>query len=680
VDTRAVRRPWPGTAAKSVSRLRPFADAVALLALGLVVAGGILAILNRHSTLKPFGDSAGGAPWGDLIEAFAFGVAGWALARRRPDVVFGWLALAAAVGLGAAVTGVGSAVRSLDVGGGKGGAEWGLWCGQWGSTIEPLILVTTWAAFPGGRLPGGWVRWLSLASIGLCSLGALHGVFGPFEPGDASPQFRHFHNPLGTDLAPGFPNVPLFAGGLTLGSIVIVVRWRQATGELRRVLRWLGVVNVASILTVPFVVLLPAGELLSKVGTVVELILVCAVVLATNVYGIDVVLNRTLVYVLLTAIVIAVYSIGVALISALGLAAGGQWRIVAAVGAAFSLAPAQRRVQRLINRFLYGDRDDPYAVLTRVSLGLQAAGSTEHLLPRLLEAIIDTLRLPYARIELCAEDGWPREICSGTLTTDCLRFPLLHQGSEVGALIVGLRHGQPVLQPRESDLIDGIARQVAVAVANVGLTEELIRSRERILVAGEEERRRLRRDLHDGLGPVLTAAANKLDAARNVAAHDLARADGLLAAVRHDLGAALDDLRRLVYALRPPILDELGLLAALGEQMRGVAVAVVLSVPDALPELPAAVEIAAYRIVTEAVTNVGRHAAASRCDVSIEHGQRLVIDIRDNGGGGTPWKPGVGLSSMQERAAALGGSWHAGPTALGGRVHVELPLSLAAGV
>lgn len=265
-------------------------------------------------------------------------------------------------------------------------------------------------------------------------------------------------------------------------------------------------------------------------------------------------------------------------------------------------------------------------------------------------------------------------------TTPTVRFPLVHQGQDIGALAVGLRSGQAALNPRETRLLTDIARQVAVAASNVLLTEALVRSRERIVAAAEEERRRLRADLHDGLGPVLTAAASKVDAARNLTEKDPPRASQLLAAVRTELTSALADLRRLVYALRPPVLDELGLLAALREHLDHAGIPVVLSAPEELPPLPAAVEIAAYRIITEAVNNVTRHSRASTCAVVVGCDNRLTVEIRDDGPPGRSWTPGVGLTSMRERATALGGTWIAGPTPTGGQVHVTLPLSLATAV
>ncbi|MEU9019478.1 sensor histidine kinase [Actinomadura sp. NPDC048394] len=659
---------------------RAAAHAVAAAAAALITAGTVLAVAGRDASARPGAGFADGAHvWTELVLASAFTAAGWLLASRRPGVVFGWLALAAGTGHALAAAGEGWAVVALDGGHDLPFASLALLAGTMGEPLETLVLAATWAAFPSGRLPRGGTGWAARLSIGLCGAGWLYGLVSPFPAGQLPEAFAGLSNPLDAGL-PAWQPVPLFASGMLLGSAVVVVRWLRAGGEERQVLRWLAVVNVGAILVTPLVVALPAGELISSAGTVVMLVVVIAVVLRNQVYGIDAVLNRTLVYVLLTAFVAALYAAGVGVLALLGQAAGGPWTVVVAVGAAFSLAPVRLRVQRLVNRFLYGERDEPYTVIGRIASRLEAAGSIEHLLPGLLEAVAGALRLPSAAVEMRGDDGATRRIAHGAARPDAavVRFPLAHQGRDIGALAVTLRAGQRALDARETRLMRDIARQVAVAASNVLLTEALVRSRERIVQAAEEERRRLRHDLHDGLGPVLTAAATKVDAARNLAARDTGRATDLLGRVRADLSAALGDLRRLVYALRPPALDELGLLGALREHLGHAAVPVTLTAPDALPRLPAAVEIAAYRIVTEAVTNVVRHAAASACTVTIGCAERLTLEIRDDGTSGAAWTPGVGLTSMRERAAALGGTWTAGPADGGGRVFAELPLALAA--
>jgi two-component system, NarL family, sensor kinase len=216
------------------------------------------------------------------------------------------------------------------------------------------------------------------------------------------------------------------------------------------------------------------------------------------------------------------------------------------------------------------------------------------------------------------------------------------------------------------------------------LSQELQRSRERLVAAREEERRRLRRDLHDGLGPILTAVTLKADAARSVLAAAPDQADGLLAELRGDAKQAIGDLRRIIYDLRPASLDELGLIGALGEQVDRFGrqgLSVTLQAPPTLPALPAAVEVAAYRIVTEALTNVARHAHAGRASVTVSVADGFCLDVQDDGTAGTAhgngWRPGVGLVSMAERVAEVGGTLQAGPTPTGGRVQANLPLALA---
>jgi trans-2,3-dihydro-3-hydroxyanthranilate isomerase len=215
------------------------------------------------------------------------------------------------------------------------------------------------------------------------------------------------------------------------------------------------------------------------------------------------------------------------------------------------------------------------------------------------------------------------------------------------------------------------------------LSQSLQRARERLITAREEERRRLRRDLHDGLGPALTAAALKIDLIDTLLPPDSRRLEELLSELRTEIGAAIDDIRRLVYELRPPALDELGLIGALREHAgrfagaAGERLAISVEGPDELPPLPAAVEVAAYRIAAEAITNAARHSGARHCHVRIAVEHDLELEISDDG----RWQPGVdggtGLVSMRERAAELGGQCLAGPSDRGGgRVSARIPLAV----
>jgi two-component system, NarL family, sensor kinase len=217
------------------------------------------------------------------------------------------------------------------------------------------------------------------------------------------------------------------------------------------------------------------------------------------------------------------------------------------------------------------------------------------------------------------------------------------------------------------------------------LSQELQRSRERLVATREEERRRLRRDLHDGLGPILTAVTLKADAARSVLATAPDRTDALLAELRGDANQAIGDLRRVIYDLRPAPLDELGLLGALSQQVDRFGrqgLSITLHAPPTLPVLPAAVEVAAYRIITEALTNITRHAHAHQVTITVAIDGDLCLAVQDDDGttstaNGDGWRPGTGLQSMNERVAEVGGTLEVGPTPSGGRVQARLPLELA---
>lgn len=206
-------------------------------------------------------------------------------------------------------------------------------------------------------------------------------------------------------------------------------------------------------------------------------------------------------------------------------------------------------------------------------------------------------------------------------------------------------------------------------------------SREETITALEEEQRRLRRDLHDGLGPRLSGIAFTSDAARNSLRSDPDSSDALLTSLRAETVTAIEEIRRLVYAMRPPALDELGLVPALRQQAVALRTAeghplLVSITAGALPEsVTAAVEVAAYRIVTEALTNIARHSGSSTATVCLEtDSDALVIDVTDDGTGDAAWSPGVGVTSMRERAAELGGTLTVRIDGAGGHVHARLPL------
>ncbi len=390
-----------------------------------------------------------------------------------------------------------------------------------------------------------------------------------------------------------------------------------------------------------------------------------AAVLRYRLWDIDPIVNRTLVYGGLSVAVVGIYVVVVGYLGTLFRTGGNLVISLIATGmVAVLFQPLRQRLQRGVNRLMYGDRDDPYAALSRFGRRLEATLAPDTVLPKIVQTVKEALRLPYAAITLTAGRGSDATVtaAAGAPVVTTLRLPLLYQHEPVGELVLAPRTiGEP-FSPADRRLLEDLARQAGVAVRAVQLTAELQRSRERLVTAREEERRRLRRDLHDGLGPALAGMTLQTEAVRDLYATDPARADALLTDLTAQLQAATTDIRRLVYALRPPALDELGLVGALRAQadrhdLGQTPISVVA--PGALPPLPAAVEVAAYRIAQEAVTNVLRHAGARICTVSLVwDGARalLTLEVADDGRGLPPdMRAGVGITSMQERAEELGG-------------------------
>lgn len=610
-----------------------------------------------------------------------FTVPGWYLATKRPAVVFGWLALVAGIAHGLAGVGVEVAVADQLAGRQLPFPTVGLWLAGWCPLVEQAVLTAFYGLYPNGRLPCGWKGKATVGAIALASAGVVNAALDPFPGSGATvPSLALLHNPVSLaslHLSAGWD--PAFFGPSALAVIsILVLRWRRAQGDERRVLSWLVAFEVPAAIIIPIsVIALPvgAGAAVAQGSTLIEVSFIVAATLRHRVYGIEVVLNRTLVYASLTVVVAAAYGAVIGVADLLGAGAHAP-SFVAALAAAFVLAPARARIQRGVNRLLYGQRDEPSTVVSRVAAQLGAAGSAEQLLPGLVAAAADALRVPYVGVELTSPAGI-EVISHGAAPADVTRIPLVHQGRTMGALVVGKRPGQRDIPKRERTLLEDLASQAAVAAANVVLTEDLRRSRERIVTAREEERQRLRNDLHDGLGPQLTGVALGLDLVA-----EGAEADGLGAAadrLRVEVEEAIADVRRLVQGLRPPRLDEVGLCGALREVLTRTersGLRLHADLPEESLTLPAAVEVAVYRIATEAVTNVVRHAHARSCTVSLHVGPDVRLRVTDDGTGwrGTP--EGVGTTSMRERAEELGGSCTIGRTDDGGCVvDARIPLS-----
>lgn len=404
-------------------------------------------------------------------------------------------------------------------------------------------------------------------------------------------------------------------------------------------------------------------------------------ILRHHLFDIDLLIKRTLVYGTLTVSVVGMYVLIVSSVSLLFHPSTTFLPSLLATGmVAVLFQPLRARLQRIVNRLFYGERDDPYAVLARLSSRLETTLIPEEVLPAVVQTVAQALKLPYAAIALKHGDTFALVASYGRSQHELFTLPLVYHGETVGQLQLALRGPDEPFSTADRTLLAAIASQVGVAAHAVRLTADLQRSREYLVTTREEERRRLRRDLHDGLGPTLASMTLKLDAARNLLAQHSPALDPLLCELKAETQATIADIRRLVYDLRPPALDELGLVSALRQQFaqnnRGNSVQMVLEAPEALPSLPAAVEVATYRIVLEAVTNVVRHAQARTCQVRLALSDGLIIEVIDDGVGlPIQYHAGVGISSMQERTAELGGTCQIkSHVAEGTHILVRLPL------
>jgi two-component system NarL family sensor kinase len=406
-----------------------------------------------------------------------------------------------------------------------------------------------------------------------------------------------------------------------------------------------------------------------------------------HLYDIDVVINRTLVYGSLTTCVVGIYVLAVVALGALFQTQGNLVVSLLATGVvAVFFQPLRSRLQRSVNRLMYGERDDPYAVISRLGRRLEATLAPDAVLSTIVKTIREALKLPFTAIALPRDgEGFEVVATSGEQSpADPLVLPLSYGGESVGELLLAPRAPGEGFSAADRRLLIDLAHQAGVAVHGVRVMADLQRSRERLVLAREEERRRLRRDLHDELAPTLAALGLSAATVGELIPTDPKDAafanEKLQAAIRATVG----EIRRLVYDLRPPALDELGLIEAIRERASRYGVGVegfraTVEAPDELPPLPAAVEVAAYRIVQEALMNVYRHARASSCTVRLactdSPSRALTIEVTDDGVG-LPERPqgGVGLHSMRERAAELGGECEiARSRPSGTRVFARLP-------
>lgn len=548
------------------------------------------------------------------------------------------------------------------------------WFGQW-LWLPPLPLIfLALLFFPDGLLPSR--RWRPVAAGIVVAAAVSSGAL-------AVAAVRYPHSLLTSvdDVVDARTRSLLAVGAvaaglLAVGFLAVVaslgVRWRRSGGDARHQAALLlpaGLLLVAALVAVAWNV--PYSW---TVGAAAVPVAITLAILRYRLYDLDRVINRGAVWYALTALVVAVFLASAAL---LGRAVPGNAALVTIVLVSAVLAPLCQWAARAVDRLVYGDRDDPYRVLARVGDLVGATADPGALLPSVVRTIAASLRVPYVAMEVRVRQRSVVIAEFGRGGDAPAQFPMLARGEPIGRLLVAPRTTGGRFTARECRLLAQVAVQAAAAADAVRLVEELRDSRERLVTAREEERRRLRRDLHDGIGPTLAGMSMQLLAAYRLV-EPQSRAGQVLATLKGDLQVCRAETRQLVDQLRPAVLDR-GLREGLAAECRrfdSQRLRVSLSAEDRLDGLPAAVEVAAYRIVAEALTNVARHAGARSCGVEVRRGTQLEVQVVDDGVGlAVPGRRGVGLESMRERAEELGGDCVISATVPHGTtVRVRLPL------
>lgn len=603
----------------------------------------------------------------DLVLGSVWPVVGALVVRAQPHNPVGWLMLVPALMGPYQLLGLYAAWQ-----GGTGFlGGFAAWVAIWGFAPYFFTLPVLPHVFPNGHTLGPRWRRAMLAVLGLATITTLARMFAPVTA-DVSPDIE---NPLAL---PGgdFLNYVTLVGalgiffvGVPLAVASLWVRMRRSEGVERTQLQWLFLGGIALALGVTPV--LP-GEWGFSIGLLGLPIAIGIAMLRHGLFDVALTLNRALVFGVLTGLVVAAYALAVYGIQAV--TPGSRWGLVLVAAAALLAAAARDRVQALVDRLLYGHRYNASAVITRVSRRVAAASEPVEALGRLVDGLREALRLPYVSFT-----GGGVDVAAGSPTHGSRAVAVEALGEQVGELHVGLRVADEKWTSQECAAIEEVASRAGTLAYAARLVADVGESRRRIVTAREEERRRIRADLHDGVAPALAGSALQLDALAKRLADDPELA-GRAADLRDRLRGTVTELRALVHGLRPPVLDQLGLAGALRQLVAGHETPNCTAQIGELGLPGAAVEVAAYAIASEALANALRHSAGSRVLLTAAAGDgTLVVSLSDNGVG-LPGRPraGVGMVSMRERASEVGGRLDLLDTPGGGTtVRASLPLGVA---
>lgn len=660
-----MRAPSRGTVTVAV-----IAAAVTVTLLG--ISGSLSVAVSDHRAVVTAGFNAA------VVVAFA--LVGAVVAGARPGNRVGWLMLAAGAAWALGSAGVDLSYHGIVIAPGSVPASSAFAVA--GAAVRSvgwyLVTLVVPAYFPDGRLAEPRVRWLKLVLIVIMVASVLDATTD--KQADLS-GYGAWRNPIAPprpwDVISGIGllgHVPLSlvaVGGIIVG---LRARWRCGDAVARQQLLLFFAAVALPVLSVPlsFGVAGVGDWVFGAVALPLPFAIGFAV-LARGLYDLRTAANRTLVWVTLSLVIAGLYAVVIAGLGSRIDAGGVGWLAWAAAAVvAVTFAPLRDLLQRGINRLTFGRWDEPYDVLAGLGQQLEA-GADVH---RLLVNVVNELR-GLGLGDVAIRDAYGHVLAGDTTPSDGrVEQPLAAFGQPVGTLLY--RAPDPPLRVRDRRLLDDLAGHLGGVLNAHQLTLDLQRALEQQVLSREEERRRLRRDLHDGLGPALAGHLLRLDLiAAKVGCTSPAAPE--IDELRDELRGTVTEVRRVVEGLRPPALDELGLTGALTQVLQrlaaGNAVRVDLHVGE-LPPLSAATEVAAFRIVTEAVTNVIRHANARTCRVSIDASDGVLrASVTDDGTGirNATSSSGNGLQTMRERADELRGRLRVS-SAFGTTVTAELPL------
>jgi signal transduction histidine kinase len=664
------------------------------LAAGLLVV--IVATTAGHLVLGVWsgnlaGDEPGTVNWFyvglTLVAIVMYAGVGWMIVVRQPRNTIGWLLLAyGALAAFALFVGDYATLAVTDPGSVPFGRA-AAWADRWLLVVLLCALIPLFLLFPDGRLPSRrWRPALWLTIVGP----VLAVVTFALTPGRLTGALANFHdtvvtNPLGVDALAGSINSLTQVAGFAslaaafLAGAAVVVRYRGASGEVRQQIRWLAFMGVAFLVELVIAVgtAIVLGDEGDSIGNAIASIafffmvvtlfvgtpLACGVaILRYRLYDLGIVVRKTLVVALLVAFISLVYAVIVGGLGALIGSGSSTLAFVAAAVLAILFQPARDRARGLADRLVYGKRATPYEVLTEFSGRMAETYDTEDVLPRMASVVREGVGADTAVVWLevggraqAAAVSPPDTRAPAEEPTDAVA--VVHQGERLGAISVTMPADDP-MTPERRTLVESVAAQAGLMLRNVRLIEELRASRQRLVAAQDEERRKIERNIHDGVQQQLVALSVQLGLVARTAGTDSERTVALATQLQGQATATLEDLRDLARGIYPPLLADKGLLAALEAQARKAAVPTHVMAHE-VGRYDPQVEATVYFCALEALNNVAKYAGATAAGIELAQDDgHLSFTVHDDGVGFDPEATthGTGLQGMADRLAAIGGT------------------------